>query len=250
IYNYAFFPNGDMIIIGFFGGTTTGALGGTHSILSGLWAVRFDQNNTVIWQRFFKTKAVPQFSGSILADGSVVMLKSGNISTDSFLKLDPNGYTVYWKHYTSIGALGNQTETSDGSLILTGGESNLLKLDSQGEIIWSKEFVETDHRIYPMYAFETRQGDLILAAWSDIYGTTISRLNISSPFPNCPILAFIDNELWEYSLLSPFNISGAIKAKFYTTELEELDQIITLEENFQDLIEICHYRDPAPAQDQ
>ncbi len=232
IYDYAVFPNGDTSIIGFFSGTTTGSLGGTQGILTGLWAVRFDQNNRVIWQRFFKTQAIPQFSGSILPDGSVVILKSGNIRTDSILKLDPNGYTVYWKHYSSIGALGNQTVSSDGSLILTGGGSNLLKLDPKGEITWSKEFVKTDWRIYPMYAFETRQGDLILAAWSNFHGTMVSRLNFSSQFTDCPMLSFVDNELWEYSPLPPYNISGSIKAKLYPTELEAADQIITLEENW------------------
>jgi hypothetical protein len=253
IYDFAVLPNGDTTLIGFFSDTFVSGDGGSFSTLTGIWAVRFDKENKIIWQRFFKSRFGPWFFGSILPNGSVVLLKNSSYTYDSILKLDPNGYTEYWKHFTSIGTYAYQTVKNDGGIILIGTQSHLLELDSRGEIIQSILFTSDEDSIIPKYAYETRDGDLILAANSDLHGAIISRFNISSPIPDCPQLSFMDHPLEEYSPLLPYNISSSVKVKVHTTDLEELKDIeisISLEESSADLSELCRYRDPEPVLDQ
>jgi len=243
ISDFATHPDGGMTLSGPIYGSITTAQDGTWGILSGLWAVRFDGDNQITWQRFFQTQGIPQFFGRVLPDGSVVMLKTYG-DYKSILKLDPDGYTAYWKHYSAVGRIQGLSSTEDGSLVIASGLEKIFKLDPEGNVIWSKQVVSNNGWIWPIYVFETRDGDLILIALSEFQGTIISRLNISEPFSTCSQLQFVDEKLWEHFPLPAINLSGSVSVRPRTYNLDLWDGQITLEEDSSELIEICRYQDP------
>jgi hypothetical protein len=241
--DYAIHSDGGMTVTGPIHGPIT-TDGSTFSYLRGLWAIRFNEENQIIWQRFFETKAAaPFFTGIILPDGSLVMTKD-HYDYASILKLDPDGYTIYWKHYSPIITIQSISGTKDGSIIIAGGREYFTKLDPEGNILWSKELIIDQDQLWIQYVFETKNRDLILVLGSGQHDTIVARLKLEEPFSDCPQIQFLDQQLWEHFPYPPYNISSNVRVTPYPHEMVQWIENITLEEGTIEINEICRYRDP------
>lgn len=233
--------DGGMTVMGPIHGPITSD-GATFSYLRGLWAVRLDVENQIIWQRFFQTSPTgPFFHGVVLPDGSV-LATSEYPGYSSILKLDPEGYTTYWRYYSPLVAIQSLSGTSDGSSIIASSKI-LVKLDPLGEIVWSKELAIDDDQTWIQYAFEADNGDLVLFLDSRSLGLIVSRLNMDQPFEECPPIQFAAKTLFEHFPYLPYNISGSVRVTPSAYDLDEWTKINDLNTTTIGVNEICRYRD-------
>jgi len=139
--------------------------GETNSFGAGdldVWVLKLDDSGAVSWQETFGgTKIDAAYSvqrtsdnGYIIAGGATL---SGSIFNDVFLlKLDASGNTVQWQNTYGSGTnnISNNVafsvqQTSDGGYIVAGkaaslgkilGDMWVLKLDSNGGVVWQKTY--------------------------------------------------------------------------------------------------------------
>jgi len=239
---YRHHPDGSMTVIGPIHGPITSD-GATFSYLRGLWAIRFDEENQIVWQRFFQTKPTgPFFEGLILSNGSILVTQDQNEYL-SILKMDPDGYTTFWKHYSSILSVQSLSGSNDGSSIIAARRTQLIKLDPRGDILWSKELELVNDQQWIQYALETGDGDIILVLGSGQNRTIVSRLSIEELVGECPDIKFTDNPLFEHFPFPAYNISGTVRVTPYPIEMADWMTHISLEDNPIIADEICRYRD-------
>ena len=233
--------DGGMTVMGPIHGPITSD-GATFSYLRGLWAVRYDVENQIIWQRFFQTKpSGPFFAGVIVPDGSVLITSEQN-DYSSILRLDPDGFTAFWRHYSSIVAIQSLSGSRDGSSIIATSK-NLVKLNSLGEIIWSKELAIEDDPTWIQYALEADNGDVVLFLDSRSHGLIVSRFDMDQPDGECAFIQLVDRTLIEHIPDLPYNISGSVRVNPHTYDLVEWTESISLNDKPIEVNEICRFRD-------
>jgi hypothetical protein len=233
--------DGGMTVMGpIHGPITTG--GATFSYLRGFWAIRFNDANQIVWQRFFQTQPTgPFFNGVIFADGSILVTIEQSDYL-SIIKLDPEGYSAYWRHYSSILAVQSLSGIKDASVIIAASDK-LVKLDPKGEVIWSKELVDAGDHTRIQYAFESENGDLVLFLRSGSSGVIAARLNLEQPFDGCPQIKFENFNLSEHSPLLPYNISSSVRVTPFPYDLVDWATSLTLNETAVEVNEICRFLD-------
>jgi hypothetical protein len=247
IQTFTTLANGDVVVAGPIAGTTKGTWGETWPVLGGLWAARINPQDQIVWQKIYETQASPQFFGAGLRDGSLVLVKiHGSTNVSSIVRMDASGNIVYWKHYTSLGMMSAASETPDGGIILTGGGKYFMKLDAEGEVVWRREKLNSEGPAHPHYVFETRDGDLIVAARSTENGSIIARLSLEEPFLACTQVQFTDSYAGEHFPSWPLNISQSVEVSPHSTEIEEVSNQIGLEELPGNMLELCRYVPPPP----
>jgi len=157
--------------------------------------------------------------------------------------MDPDGYTTFWKHYSSILSVQSLSGSNDGSSIIAARRTQLIKLDPQGDILWSKELELVNDQQWIQYALETGDGDIILVLGSGQNRTIVSRLSIEELVGECPDIKFTDNPLFEHFPFPAYNISGTVMVTPYPIEMADWMTHISLEDNPIIADEICRYRD-------
>jgi hypothetical protein len=240
--DYAVLPDGNMTVMGPIHGPITSG-GSTFSYLRGFWAVRVDNDDQVIWQRFFQTKPTgPFFEGSILSGGNI-LISQDQLDYLTILKLNPDGFPAFWRHYSQLLSVQSFSGTEDGSTIIAAGRTDLVKLDGEGNVLWSKELATEDERLWIQYALEVEGGDLILFLGSGGRGTVVSRLDIQQPFLDCPLIHFGEKDLVEHFPSSPINLSGSVRVTPSKLELEEWMTQLSFEDLAVNAVEMCRYQD-------
>jgi len=109
------------------------------------WTAKFDSNGTEIWEKEFQNLNILGRNLQATSDGGFIVLGVSN--GFAIAKFDTNGNVEWVKDYTaSISSfeLGeNIQETSDGGFVVSGtagDEMFLVRLNSSGDISWSKKY--------------------------------------------------------------------------------------------------------------
>jgi hypothetical protein len=245
---YATIAEDQFIAAGPLYGTTTGAAGGTFSVISGIWAIGINEQNQVEWKKAYEFQAIPKSYGAITNDGRIGLSWSPNYQTVSFVLIDRRGNVMFWKHYPTSSAIRGLSTSQDNGLILVGGPSDIMKLTAQGDTVWMKDLESDEAGTSSQFAFEAMNGDLILAMSSVQEGTVISRFKVEDSFPDCPLLALRNVEAKEIPRSVPANIGASIDAHPDIREWATMEQEVSLESLSINLEEICRYVLPGPAE--
>ena len=241
--DYAVFPDGSLVVMGPIHGPITSD-GATFSYLRGFYALLFDEENRIVWQRFFQTKPTgPFFEGLILPDGSIIITQDQNDYL-TILKLNQDGFPAFWRHYSSIISIQSISATEDSSTIITAARTDLVKLDGQGDVIWSKELAMDDDQFWIQYVMETESGDLVLFLGSAEGGLLVSRVNIQQSLADCPLFQFSEKVLVEHFPYPPTNISGSIRVTTSPYDLVEWMTQLRFEDLMVSIEDVCRYQDP------
>jgi hypothetical protein len=236
------FPDGEIVAAGPIWGTTTGAQGGTFSALRGLWAARINQNNQVIWKKVFETKAGPLFIGSVLTDGSTILVKE-YANTNSIVRIDLGGNVVYWRSYVSPGVVLGISESPDGGIILVDSAGHILKLNGQGAIEWVRKSPDK----IPRYAFEASDGTLLLILGPSDQGISVVRFQLEEAFPDCELIQLEEPRIGVQTPLLPANIGAVVEISPRLKEPADGHLEISVNKGSINLREICRYVLPTSA---
>jgi hypothetical protein len=238
---FASLPDGEIVAAGPIWGTTTGAQGGTFSALRGLWAVRINQNDQVLWKKVFETKAGPLFIGSVLGDGSTILVKE-YAESNSIVKIDPGGNVIYWSGYASPGVVISISETPDGGIILVDTSDHVLKLNNQGTVEWNRQYLDLDVQ----YAFEASDGSMLFIFHSSEYGVIVARFRLEEDFPECYLFQYSEPWIGSHTPLLPLNIGAGVEISPRLTVQDEGHTTISVEKSSISMNEICRYVIPIP----
>ncbi|GIO33940.1 MULTISPECIES: Ig-like domain-containing protein [Paenibacillus] len=129
-----------------------------------LYMIRLDSSGNVLWERVQKDDAIHSTPKSVVEtdDGSFLIAGEGMVSWVAYeqgyiLKVDPNGETLWYNKYRLTGTgdfLTDLIPANDGGYVAVGHagmveyESKdfdamlILKIDDQGKVLWSKQFVD------------------------------------------------------------------------------------------------------------
>ena len=179
---------------------------------------------------------------SILPGGSILITQD-QLDYLTILKLNPRWLPCILEALFKLLSVQSFSGTEDGSTIIAAGRTDLVKLDRQGDVLWSKELATEDDRLWIQYALETEGGDLILFLGSGGQGLLVSRLNIQQSFADCPLIQFSEKELVEHFPFPPTNISGSIRVTPSSVDLVEWMTQLSFGDLMINAVEICRYQD-------
>jgi len=172
---------GGYILVGY---TTSAGAGKTD-----IWVLRIDQNGNVLWQKTyggsdndfnFITNSIQQTSdGGYIVTGRTYSFGAGN-SDVWILKLDGSGNVQWQKTYGGSNddwAYSIQQTSDDGYIVAGGtvsfgagnGDFWVLKLDSNGNVLWQKTYGGTD-RDSALAIQQTSDGGYIVAGYTNSFG--------------------------------------------------------------------------------
>ena len=131
------------------------------------------------FKAFYGTPEVPQLANSIttLKDGSYILNGHTYISHSPknygiLMKVKQSGCIEWSRKYNETSPLNENTQVislSDGGMLLTGGEeykqyepSYLMKISTDGSLIWSKSFYQGTSHFYILKIAETQKGELLI----------------------------------------------------------------------------------------
>ncbi len=159
-----------------------------------IYLARFDQEGNTIWEDTLEIPAngYGHFQSMILTQdsGYVIMSSEVNIlpnATAYLVKLDKYGQFQWVKEYTGIASNGlvarSIIESSEHDYFITGAQINtdssdlvLMKIDTQGELIWSKTF-EIPNTQYEQSITETIDGNLMIGFSEDGTRATLIKVD-------------------------------------------------------------------------
>ena len=171
------------------------------------WVLKLDSNGNVIWQKTYGGMS-DDYTSSIqqTADGGYVV--AGRIYGDSLvIKLDTNGNVTWQKGYGGIDSDAARfiQQITGGGYILAGdtesfgagGYDNwVLKLDSNGNVIWQKTYGGS----YDDFAFairETLDGGFILTGSYYFTDAWVLKLDGNGEIPGCEIIGVTDATVFD-----------------------------------------------------
>ncbi len=171
-----------------------------------IWIFKVDNDGNISWQkRYDGGRNNDQPSIQQTSDGGFVIANCINCGAESedlwVLKLDGNGSVVWQRTY---GGYDYETgyfiqQTIDGNYTVSGGSKSfhgtgdydgwLLKLDSNGEIVWEKTYGGFDEDSI-VYHGNTSDGGSIVAVSTDSYASGVMTLKLDSngDVPGCDIV--------------------------------------------------------------
>ncbi len=150
---------------------------------------RADSNGNLIWSKIYSfsipaiyLSSLSNYNGSIYAGGVVNNTPTGTFQDFFFTKLDYNGNEV-WSKYLSD-TLDNQLHDfsicSDGGIIFSGDRTidnfptntdiYFGKLDSTGQLLWSKQILLPGYEGNSSYIRETMDGGYLIYAYTQSLG--------------------------------------------------------------------------------
>lgn len=185
--------------------------GSTYSASSSydMWILKLDATGNVIWQKSYGgtnsdyARSVKQTSDSgYIAAGSTSSFGAGG-SDAWIIKLDSTGTIIWQRAYGGVNSdeAYSVLQDSDGSYIIAGRTNSfgaglydfwLLKIDSNGNIIWQKTYGGTLND-YARSVIKTSDGSFLVAGSGASFGTGgldfwVMKINPSGNIGSCSIM--------------------------------------------------------------
>ncbi len=157
--------------------------GYTNSFGNGyeLYLLKTDSSGDLLWEKSFgKSSDVYRFSVVETSDGGLVVASTLSSHGQVYLlKTDSSGNLLWEKNFggSSSDSGYSIVETADGGLVVTGDTSSfgnnrqvyLLKTDSNGNLLWEKNFGGSDND-QGLSVIETSDGGLIVTGLTNSFG--------------------------------------------------------------------------------
>ena len=174
-----------------------------------VWVLKLDSNGNIVWQKTYggagseSAKSIQETTDG----GYVVTGTNGSFSAHSnswTIKLDSNGTVLWQKIYgenDDEDSMSSIQETTDGGYVVAGatasfgagsGDVWVLKLDSNGNVVWQKTYGGTRwDRAFSIQ--ETTDGGYVVAGYTESVvigpsGIFVLRLDSNGEIPNCNIV--------------------------------------------------------------
>ncbi|MDC1068476.1 T9SS type A sorting domain-containing protein [Candidatus Kapabacteria bacterium] len=151
------------------------------------WVLRLDENLDTLWTKTFggdefdDSWSVKQVNDNFYITGGSYSYASGDLDDAWLIKFNSFGETIWIKHYgveNRIDWAWDMDITIDEEIILVGlndsqesdgvpfGKLHLIKVDSDGEIIWDKSYgQENNFRIEGTGVKTSSNGDIYISGW-------------------------------------------------------------------------------------
>lgn len=115
--------------------------------LGGIWLLRLNNSGDTLWTKTFgglelETSAEVQQT----SDSGFVLCGRGGAALAYIVKTDAYGTMQWSKKYTGIGQAESIRQTNDGGYIFGAYNLGLVKINAQGDTLWTKRF--PDYRFY------------------------------------------------------------------------------------------------------
>ena len=160
--------------------------GGTHPQITVV-----DQSGNVLWSKaftdpeyYFTTYSIGQDrAGNFFVFSNASKIGGGPVFL-TFIKISENGHQLWTRFYTPGGIWGGALTTEDDGYLMRSGP-NLLKIDGNGQLQWSKQvFSGSGNYTTPL---ETEDGFLLAGVSKNTFRTAYYKLNKdgTSALPGC-----------------------------------------------------------------
>lgn len=149
-----------------------------------LFILKITKQGKQIWRNDFSAgynsyaSGISEVNGNIFICGSSTKELSGSNSDVLLIKINSSGDTIWTRTYGGVDAdYGkNIISTSDGNLLIAGktesfgagtfGDIYLLKLNTDGEILWTMSYPDQDQEV-PFHLFETKNGEYLVTGTNE-----------------------------------------------------------------------------------
>ncbi|MBN2378732.1 hypothetical protein JXM67_02885 [candidate division WOR-3 bacterium] len=141
-----------------------------------MWLLKLDPNGDTLWTKTYGVEEEPNYGKFVsqTSDGRYIIacqLNTPEDSTISILKTDALGDSV-WTFKTYQAELNCVRQTSDEGYVATGikiDNINLLKLDNDGELLWEKNYGDTDQNDGAYCVQEVENGNFVVTGFYNMY---------------------------------------------------------------------------------
>ncbi len=151
-----------------------------------IWVVKLDSNRNILWQKTYGGEGGERASSVIeVSDGYIISGHTGSFNSNKgalwVIKLDFNGNITWQKAYDGDNRdkFGIIKELSDGNFVLVGytksfgageGDIWILKIDSMGNVLWSKTYGGVANDM-ASDVLPTSDGGFIIIGQTESFGT-------------------------------------------------------------------------------
>lgn len=169
--------DGGYIAVGTKSDATSWSMGHPVDLVDNIWVTKTDSTGNIQWEKAYSNNEYWGYNIEITPDGGYLVMGHGGLSGHYWiLKLTAEGAIQWQKIYNNTAyqlvAVKDMRQTADGGYILA-CSNDLLKLDSNGNIVWAKTLTD------PNYAYSNEY--LISAIKTTADGTIITAGAVAIP---------------------------------------------------------------------